>query len=579
MIGPQTPHAQELHATKYRGEGETFDDYCIRYSRTVSESENHFRKLLSGLREQRILPAGRQQLAVGRAYDITAMNCYVGGSIPDDSAGIMEELKRSMLTLRTGGGCGWDFSTLRPYGDPIRGLGLKAYATGPVSFMGCWDAMCRTVLSAGHRRGAMMGVLRVDHPDIMRFINAKADQTSLTAFNISVAVTDDFMEALEDDGLYNLSFDGTRYETARAVDVWSRIMERNWDWGEPGILFIDRINRLNPLSYCEQMYATNPCGEQPLPANGACLLGSLNLVKYLIPTWGQKDLKEVKYTLDFDQIREDVDTAVRAYDNVLDRTHYPMEEQKLESMQKRRMGLGVTGVANALETMGFSYGTDSYIALQDEILDEIRLQAIQTSCELASDKGPFPAFDADSYLNTYYGKSLPEGIRDEIKEKGLRNGTLTSIAPTGTISMCADNVSAGIEPPYALRSRRLIHMPQGQVEVDVEDYALREYKVEGRTAHQVGAADHVRVLCAAQRFVDSAVSKTCNVDGQTPEGKGVVSFDDFKDLYTQAWKGGAKGCTTFNINGKRFGIMREVEDEQAVACEINIETGVKSCEA
>jgi ribonucleoside-diphosphate reductase alpha chain len=301
-------------------------------------------------------------------------------------------------------------------------------------------------------------------------------------------------------------------------------------------------------------------------------------VKYLIPTWGESDLREVRFTLDFDLLGSDVDTAVRAFDNVLDRTHYPLAEQKHESEQKRRMGVGVTGVANALETMGFSYGSDSYIALQDEVLDEIRGQAVRTSCALAQEKGSFPAYSQEEYLSTYHTKHLPEDLRGEITRKGIRNGTLLSIAPTGTISMCADNVSAGIEPPYALRSRRLVHMPQGQVEVEVEDFALREYNVKGRTAQQVSASDHIRVLCAAQRFVDSAVSKTCNVDGQTPEGEGTVGFDDFKELYSQAYKGGAKGCTTFNINGKRFGIIREVEDEQAVSCEIDPLTGAKSCE-
>lgn len=589
MYGPETEYAQHLHATKYRGEGETFDDYCIRYARAAADDEQHFRHLLYALREQRILPAGRQQLAVGRPYDITAANCYVGGTIPDTSEGIMDELKWSMLTLRSGGGCGWDFSTLRPHGDPIRGLGINAYSTGPVSFMGIWNSMCGTVMSAGHRRGAMMGVLRVDHPDIMRFINAKANQETLTNFNISVAITDKFMAALYDDSSYALVFGGRTYSSVRAVDVWARIMERNWDWGEPGVLFIDQIRRMNPLAYCEEINATNPCGEQPLPPNGACLLGSLNLVKYLVKSPLRIQIvgdinkgvtKYLSYELDWNLLRLDVATCVRAFDNVIDITRYPLERQREEQQNKRRMGIGVTGLANTLEIMGHTYGSKSFLDAMSQILTTIRDTAYSTSVSSARKFGSFPYFEASKWLRSGWAKTLPKEIRKRIKKEGLRNGLLLSIAPTGTISMCADSISNGIEPPYALSSRRLVHMPDGQQEIALEDYAFAKYSVRGKTSGEVSAQDHIAVLCEAQKYIDSAVSKTCNIKGEIQGRKqeGTLSFSEFKELYLLAYKGGAKGCTTFNANGKRAGIYIHTEAEQGGACTTDPDTGLRTCE-
>jgi ribonucleoside-diphosphate reductase alpha chain len=587
MIGPENPFSQELHATKYRADGESFDDYCVRYARTVEpQDERRFRHLLGALRSQRILPAGRQQLAVGRPFQVTAMNCYVGGTIDDSMDGIFEELRRSALTLRTGGGCGWDFSTLRPEGDNIRRLGFKAEASGPKSFMSVWDAMCGTVMSAGKRRGAMMGVMRVDHPDILRFVNAKQDQHTLKNFNISVAVTDEFMEALANDGLYKLRFGGRVYDEVRAIDVWATMMERNWDWAEPGVLFIDRINQRNNLYYCEKIAATNPCGEQPLPPYGACLLGSLNLVKYLVPTMRPRrdhaNVFERSYELDEELLIEDVHASVRAFDTVIDVTHYPLEQQKREQQQKRRMGLGVTGVANALETMGLRYGASDYLAEQSRVLELIQVEAYRASAVLATERGTFPLFDP-KYLDAYYVKKLPEGLRDLIAKTGTRNSLLTSIAPTGTISLCADNVSSGIEPVFAFELDRLVNMPEGQRVVKVRDYALEKFGVRGRTTAEVTAEEHVDVLCAAQEFVDSAVSKTCNVYGQRPGSNHGVTFDDFKKLYLRAWEGGAKGCTTFNANGKRFGILKSSEEtepqlEEGAACFVDPATGIRTCD-
>lgn len=604
-FGPRTEFGQLMHATKYRAPEERFDDYCVRYSRAVTDNESEFRRTLRYTRDQTILPAGRQQHSVGRPYLTTAMNCYVGPTIGDSFEEIFEALKLGGLTLRTGGGCGWDFSTLRPEGEPIRGLGHGSFASGPLTFMDCWDVMCATILTAGHRRGAMMGVLRCDHPDILKFVNAKRNSGRLTNFNISVGMTEVFMEALYADGLYDLKFGNTVYHQARALDVWSVMMENNWDWAEPGVLFIDRINERNPLYYCERIAATNPCGEVPLPPHGACLLGSINIVKLLTPSRVGRflgahidayaattnlspalrvvDPNASLFDIDWDTLDDAVDCLVRACDGVIDITHYPLPQQEQEEKNKRRVGIGVTGMANAIEVIGHPYGTDAYLALQDTILERVAHRGYRTSIELAKEKGPFPLFDADKYLDGWFVKNrLTDEIRDGIRRHGLRNSHLGSIAPTGTISMAADNVSSGIEPPYSLKTTMNIFMPGGQENFTVNDYALQFYGVEGRTANDVSAEDHVRVLCGAQKWIDQAVSKTCNVTGQIAgQGPG-VNFADFKDLYLQAYAGGAKGATTFNRNGKRMGVRHDAtetpEIAEGAACTYDPDTGLRSCD-
>jgi ribonucleoside-diphosphate reductase alpha chain len=574
MIGPQTAFSQHLHSIKYRTDGESFDDYCVRYARTLADDEYHFRHLLGGLREQRILPGGRQQLAIGRPFQTTAFSCYVGGIIPDSMEGIMDELKSSALTLRAGGGCGWNFSTLRPELDPVRGLGPGARASGPVGFMPLWHTMCATIMSAGMRRGAMMGVLDVTHPDILKFIRAKRTPGALTNFNVSVNCTDAFMEAVEHDGLYELKFDGQTYQRVRALDVWATIMESNWDWAEPGVLFMDRTNRMNPLAYVEKIYACNPCAEQPLPPYGACLLGSLNVVKYLVPSYARGlhpfgdngdprrngHSRYVRgYELNLDLFREDVRAMVRAFDNVIENTVYPLPQQRQEALDKRRMGCGVTGMANALEVCGFPYGTAAYLEAQDRVLELLRDTAYETSVELAREKGSFPLFDAEKWLASGFAQTLPEDIRGKIREHGLRNGLLLSLAPTGTLSLTADNVSSCIEPPPFLETERLVNLESGQTSVILRDYALENYGVRGRTAGECSPAEHVAVLCAAQKYVDSSISKTINCAGARggePQ-PGEITFAEFKEVYWQAWQGGAKGCTTYNMNGKRAGILQE----------------------
>lgn len=575
LYGPRTKFGRLIHAMKYRYAGETFDDYAVRYSRVTADDEGHFRRLLRYTRDQLILPAGRQQLSVGRPYGITAFNCFVAPPIPDDTAGIFDAVKIGALTMRSGGGVGWDFSTLRPAGEPIRGLGPGAFSSGPVSFMGVWNAMCETIRSAGERRGAMMGVLRVDHPDILKFISAKSDDVSLKNFNISVAVTDKFMEALEADGIYQLKFGDTIFGDARAVDVWARIMENNWDYAEPGVLFMDRINQLNPLWYCETINATNPCAEQPLPPYGACLLASINATKLLKPDrqFG------IAPKLDFELLDDAVDALVRSCDNVIDRTTYPLPEQRDEARAKRRMGIGVAGMANAIELMGHKYATSEYLIIHDDILRRILHQAYRTSTAIAKVKGSFPLFNRERYLEGQFIKSLPESIKYGIEVNGLRNGLLTSIAPTGTISLTADNISSGIEPVAQIKGTREVRTPHGILTLEVEDFAKHFYDFDCTTADQVSPEGHINVLCHSQKYVCSSISKTCNINGQiSGQGPG-VTFNEFKDTYLRAWKGGAKSCSTFNLNGKRAGMMRSTNDEDEVAaCFVDLVTGIKSCE-
>lgn len=565
--GPSLPVSEETHAGKYRSRNETFYDCVCRIAGTLCDSEDHRREIKRILLQMGFLPGGRIQRAIGAPQKVTAYNCFVSGTIEDDSAGIMEKAKEALLTMRMGGGIGYDFSTLRPRGDLIRSL--NSPSSGPVSFMGIFDATCRTVCSAGNRRGAQMGVLRVDHPDIEEFISAKQNTSSLTFFNISVAITDEFMRLALSGAPFTLRFDGREYGTVDASALWHKLMRSNWDWAEPGVLFIDQINRMNNLYYCETIAATNPCGEQPLPPYGACLLGSFNLTRYLVNRGG-------RWVFDVEQFTADIPPVVRAMDNVIDETIYPLSLQEREAKCKRRMGLGVTGVANALEVMGYPYASDGYIEAQNEILGILRDTAYRASAMLAKEKGPFPLFDRDKYLDGEFIQTLPGEIRDLIAEHGIRNSHLLSIAPTGTISLSADNISSGIEPVFSYEYSRTIIGEDGPVVERVTDWAYREHGVEGRTADQLEPEDHVRVLVAAQKYIDSAVSKTCNVGAD-------VSWERFKGIYEQAWRGGAKGCTTFRSAGKRAGVLvkedapRKAEDDGA--CRIDPVTGIKTCDA
>jgi len=570
--GPKTKISQEVHATKYRMEGESFKEAQNRFASTLADDEEHFRKLRDILLEQRFMGGGRTQLAIGSPTATTAFNCFVSSPIEDNFDSIMDIAKEAGKTMRKGGGIGYDFSRLRPKGSLIVSLGSQA--SGPISFMRIYDSLCKTVSSAGHRRGAQMGVLRVDHPDIEEFIHAKQNSTELTAFNISIGVTDEFMECVRDKKMFDLTFEGKVYKQVFAPALWEMVMRSTWDWAEPGILFIDRINQMNNLWYCETIEATNPCGEQPLPSNGACLLGSYNLVKYV-------DFDdEGTRSFNFAQLMQDIPIVTRAMDNIHDNTVFPLPAQAAESVAKRRMGLGVTGLANALEALGFAYGSPKFLEVAEDIFKVIRDETYRASVGLAKEKGAFPLFDAEKYLQGEFIKTLPETVKAGIKKYGIRNSHLLSFAPTGTISLTADNVSGGIEPVFSYGYDRTIQTEDGPIIEEVLDYAYRTWGVKGKKANDCTADEHLSVLALSSKYVDSAVSKTINCSPDMP-------WEDFKSIYIKAWEQGCKGCTTFNSGGKRYGILNDkaiedleeqIEQEPTVeACFINWETGQKEC--
>jgi ribonucleoside-diphosphate reductase alpha chain len=562
-MGPQTAFAEQLHAEKYRASGESFKEAMNRVAAALTDNEKDFRAFRDILADQRFMPAGRVQAAVGATRRTTAYNCFVSATIQDTFVdgpdSIMGCASQAATTMRMGGGIGYDFSSLRPRGDLIRKLQSKS--SGPVSFMEIYDAVGRATSSAGHRRGAQMAVLRVDHPDIEEFIHAKQKPGNLTGFNVSVGITDDFMLSLYTGKPFELKWGGRVYGEVDAAQLWEMIMRGTWDWAEPGVLFIDTINQMNNLYYCETIAATNPCGEQPLPPYGACLLGSFNLARY-VSNGG----------FDWEFFRRDIPIAVRAMDRVTDVSLYPLPEQAAEAASKRRMGLGVTGLSNACEAVGHAYGSAGFIAMEARILDMLRDESYQASMELAKERGAFPLFDETLYPAGKFVQTLPKELQKDIAKYGIRNSHLTSIAPTGTISMTADNVSSGIEPVFALRSNRIVNMAQGVREVVVEDYALMKWGVEGKTCDKVTVQEHVDVLVTAAERVDSAVSKTCNVPSD-------ISWSDFKGVYEQAYVRGAKGCTTYRVGGKREGILTAANDNDAgAACVYDPATGTRSCE-
>lgn len=543
--GPKTEAAKALDIEKYRAPGETFKDATCRVASALKDSEEHYHLIKEISLDQRFLFGGRVRAAMGLPKDVCSHNCFVSPTIEDSFTegknSIMDVATTAATTMRMGGGIGYDFSTLRPNGDLIHKL--SSQASGPVSFMGLFNALCHTIRSAGHRRGAQMAVLRIDHPDIYEFINAKHEVGALEGFNMSVAVTDEFMDALKNDGDFVLRFSGKEYRTVRASELWETLMRSTWDWGEPGVIFIDRINELNNLYYCEEIATTNPCAEQPLPPNGACLLGSFNLTKYVY-------YEHKGYEFNWEQFIKDIPPIVRALDNVIDRATYPLYEQEKEAKSKRRIGIGITGAANAGEALGFEYGSVEFISWLDLVLGQLTTQCYFVSSYLAKEKGSFPKFDKRKYLKGKFIQSLPEGVIEPIRKNGIRNSHLISIAPTGTISQTADNVSTGIEPVFTLTQKRIIQEFNGVREEVLEDYGYRTWGTKGKVCKDVTPDEHVKVLTTAQRWCDSGVSKTCNVPKDLP-------WEDFKQIYLNAYELGAKGCTTFTMEGKRAGILTE----------------------
>jgi len=544
--GPTIAISEEIHAMKYRSVGESFKEAMTRVAEALKDDERHFDKFRDILYNQRFLPAGRVQSAMGAPRKVTPYNCFVSATIDDSMNGIMDAAKNAAKTMQMGGGIGYDFSTLRPHGALIKSLDSRS--SGPMSFMGIFDSICKTIASAGHRRGAQMGVLRVDHPDIQEFVHAKNNSTDLTQFNMSVGVTDKFMQAVKDGTDFDLVFEGQVHKTIDARALWDDILRSTWDWAEPGILFMDRINAKNNLWYCETIASSNPCAEQPLPPNGACLLGSFNLVKYV-----HTDAQGARAFL-YSNLIKDIPAVVRAMDNVVDRAIFPLPQQEQEAKSKRRMGLGVTGVANAIEALGYTFGSNGFMMELERIMRTIRDEVYRTSIELAKEKGPFPLYE-ELMLASEFCMTLPDDIRADIREHGIRNSHLLSVAPTGTISLSADNVSSGIEPVFSHYYDRTIQTFDGPRVERIEDYGYRDFGVKGKTADELSVFDHVKVLNLASKYVDSACSKTCNVGDE-------VTWEQFKDVYMQAYDGGASGCTTFRASGKRFGILNAASSEE-----------------
>jgi ribonucleoside-diphosphate reductase alpha chain len=572
---PVAAISQRIWDMKYRFKGadgaavdKTLEDTWRRIAGAVAAEERDQAgwadRFYTALEDFKFLPAGRIVAGAGTERNVTLFNCFVMGTIPDDMSGIFAHLREAALTMQQGGGIGYDFSTLRPKGAPVKGVG--ADASGPLSFMDVWDAMCRTIMSAGHRRGAMMATLACDHPDIEAFIDAKREPGRLRMFNLSVLVSDAFMQAVKEDAPWQLTFGGVSFKTVRARELWDRIMRSTYAYAEPGVIFIDRINRRNNLHYCESIRATNPCGEQPLPPYGACLLGSINLAALIVdPFTETARLDEAE----FDRI---VPLAVRMMDNAIDVSRFPLQAQQEEAAAKRRIGLGVTGLADALIMCRARYGSEAAVALTETWMRRLQRQAYLASVGIAKEKGSFPLLERDKFLAGETVAALDKDVKDAIAAHGIRNALLTSIAPTGTISLLADNISSGLEPVFSFSYMRSVLMPDNTRRTEeVSDFTWRLYKrLFGEQAElpdyfidaqRLSPGDHVVMQAAVQKYVDASISKTINC----PED---ISFEAFKDVYTQAYELGCKGCTTYRPNPVTGSVLSLKDDAKKKASPI-----------
>jgi ribonucleoside-diphosphate reductase alpha chain len=588
-----TPVAWHVWRSKYRftdapgGPEQRVEDSWRRIARAVASVEGQDAdaweaRFFSILSDFRFLPGGRIQSGAGTGRKVTLFNCFVMGTIEDSMAGIFQALHEGAITMQQGGGVGYDFSTLRPRGTRARSVG--AIASGPVSFMGVWNAMCETILSTGARRGAMMATLRCDHPDVEEFVSAKRVRGELQHFNLSVLVSDDFMTAVRENRDWPLVFpaDGETdaggsvvhewpgrdgpvrcrvHRVVRARALWERILRANYDYAEPGVLFIDRVNRLNNLRYCERISATNPCGEIPLPPYGACNLGSLNLTQFVRQPFSPQA------SPDHRALAEATGVAVRFLDDVVQLSQFPLPEQARVARHSRRIGLGITGLGNALTMLGLDYDSDTARETAAGLMREICHAAYRASIGLARQKGAFPALEIEPFLAGEFARVLPEDIRDGIARHGLRNSHLLAIAPTGTISLLANSVSSGLEPSFAAGfGRSLLNEDGSTTSYPLVDYAVALWRRGAHdplglppafvSAHEVSPEGHVAMQAALRPYVDNSISKTINV----PES---CSFESFRTIYDLAYDQGLKGCTTYRPNAIRGAVVTAAEESAA----------------
>ena len=588
------PIAEHVWQAKYQwsnhgGMSESsVDDTWDRVALAVASVELHntddwrerFRTLLHDFR---FLPGGRILANAGSGRSATLFNCFVMGAMDDSISGIFGMLREVMMTLQSGGGVGVDFSTLRPSG--MAAIATGGMASGPVSFMQVWELASATLESTSSRRGAMMATLRCDHPDIEAFIDAKCTPGTLAHFNLSVLVTDEFIQAVEEDAPWPLVFplhgrqapDGAeicvrlwsggqepepcqlmRSVSARAL--WDRLVKAAHDCAEPGVLFVDRINRTNNLWYCEHLSTTNPCGEVPLPPHGACNLGSINLTRFVERPFSEHP------KLNFGALMDAVVIATRLLDNIYELSSFPLKTQEKKAQASRRLGLGITGLADTYLMLGLRYGSPSSLELAEHIMRTIRDAAYRTSVILAREKGVFSKFDAARYGAAHFVLDLPRDVQDQIATYGIRNSHLLAVAPAGSVSLLANNISSGIEPVFAFDAKRSVRMADGQLKVfDVQDYAVGLFRAQFGakrplpdyfvTADQVSAADQLAVQAAVQTYVDNAISKTLCLPASTSE-------KELGDLFLEANRLGLKGCTAHRVGGARCGVI--LPDEKSV---------------
>ena len=588
------PVSEHIWESRYRyrdsgnGGDRTIEDSWHRIARAVGAVESRDRDLCESrffdiLKGFKFLPGGRIQAGAGTGRNVTLLNCFVMGTIEDSMEGIFRALHEGAITMQQGGGVGYDFSTLRPRGMHAKGVG--AVASGPVSFMGVWDAVCETILSTGARRGAMMATLRCDHPDIEEFVSAKQMPGVLRHFNLSVQVTDAFMSAVRQDAEWPLVFPETAsnesgetlvrdwpgfrdparcriHRRLRARVLWDRMLRATYEHAEPGILFIDRINGLNNLRYRESITATNPCGEIPLPPYGACDLGSLNLTRFV------RDPFTPHATLEEPDLVATTEVATRFLDNVITASRFPLPQQQVSARGSRRIGLGITGLADTLIMLGLHYGSDAARHVATRLMQLICYAAYRTSVMLAAEKGAFPFFDREKYLQGPFIAGLPADIRAGIAEHGVRNSHLLAIAPTGTISLLAGNVSSGLEPVVAgVFARKILNEAGTTTTFNLVDYALALWRGIGGDldsrppafvcATELAPHDHIAMQAALQPYVDNSISKTITVPEDYP-------FDAFRGIYDAAYDMGLKGCTTYRQN-KTTGAVVTAADESGAA--------------